>query len=319
MGKAKVVEQTSYAVRKKKSFLTKIIEQRELVLITLPFFILLVTFSYVPLWGWIMAFKDFKPHLGILNSPWYGLKNFKEIFNDPMFYLSIRNTLGMSLLKYVTGFIATITLAVMINEVRKVKYKKLVQAITYLPHFVSWVVVASLVYNMLSTDGGIINEILMKLHLVKEPITFMGRTDMFWGIVAAADIWKEVGWGTIIYLAAMTSIDSQLYEAAHIDGAGRIKQIFAITLPSIVNVIKIIMILQAGWLFGSNFEQIFLLQNYTLYDVSRTVDIYVYQFGLGQGKFSFATAAGIFSSLVALILVTVFNKLSSALDGEKAF
>ena len=305
--------------KSKKSFLKKLIEQKELIIITFPFVILLVVFSYVPLWGWVMAFQNYQPALGVQHSDWVGLKNFAELFKDKDFYFSIRNTLGISVLKFVTGFTGSIGLAVLINEVRNVKFKKAVQTISYLPHFVSWVVAASIVTNVLSTEDGIVNEILMALHFIKEPIAFMGVPGLFWGILASSDLWKEIGWGTIIYLAAMTAIDSELYEAASIDGAGRIKKIFSITLPSIIPTIKILMILNVGWLLTANFEQVYLLKNNMVMDVAQTLELYVYNLGIPLGRYSFATAAGIFTSVVSLILVLSCNRLSRLFDGESAF
>lgn len=305
--------------KSKKSFFQKVMEQKELIIITLPFLILLIVFCYVPLWGWLMAFKNYKPALGFNNSDWVGMQNFVELFTDKDFYYSIRNTLGISVLKFITGFIGSIGLAVLINEVRNAKFKKAVQTISYLPHFVSWVVAASIVTNMLSTQDGVVNEILMSLHMIKAPIAFMGVPNLFWGILAGSDLWKEIGWGTIIYLSAMTAIDKELYEAASIDGAGRIKRIFAITLPTIVPTIKILMIMNVGWLLSANFEQVYLLKNSMVMDVAQTLEIYVYNLGIPLGRYSFATAAGIFTSLVSLILVLGCNKLSKLLDGESAF
>ncbi|WP_443663575.1 ABC transporter permease [Clostridium sp.] len=305
--------------KSKKTFLTKVKEQKELILITLPFLVLLIVFVYVPLWGWIMAFQNYKPALGVQGSEWVGLKNFSVLFKDPDFYHAIRNTLGISVLKFVTGFTGAITLAVLINEVRNVKFKKVVQTISYLPHFVSWVVAASIVTTALSPDNGIVNEVLIALHFIKEPIAFMGIPKLFWGILAGSDLWKEIGWSTIIYLAAMTAIDNELYEAASIDGAGRIRKVFAITLPSIIPTIKILMILSIGWLLTANFEQVYLLRNGMVADVSNTLEIYVYNLGIPLGRYSFATTAGIFTSVVSLILVMSCNRLSKLLDGESAF
>ncbi|WP_084295086.1 ABC transporter permease [Caldanaerobius polysaccharolyticus] len=302
----------------RKIFYKKLREQKELVFIVLPFLILLLIFSYIPLWGWIMAFQDYKPALGIRGSQWVGLQNFKMLFEDATFYQAIRNTLGISLLKYVIGFVSSITLAVLINEVRNIKFKKTVQTISYLPHFVSWVVAASIVLNVLSPEG-IINDILLKLHVVKESINFMGIPQLFWPIMAISDMWKEVGWNSIIYLAAMTAIDNELYEAASIDGAGRLRKIFSITLPSIVPTIKILLILSAGWILNAGFEQVFLLSNPMVIDYSQTLELYVYNYGIPMGRFSFATAAGIFNSVVSLVLVTFANRLSKAVSGESAF
>lgn len=303
---------------RRKNFFKKLSQQKELVLIVLPFLILLLIFSYVPLWGWIIAFKNFNPAIGISNSPWVGLENFKMLFEDPTFYQSIRNTLGISILKYFLGFFSSITLAVLINEVRNMKFKKTVQTISYLPHFVSWVVAASIVLDVLSPDG-VINQLLLKFHIIKQSINFIGVPHLFWPLMALSDMWKEVGWNSIIYLAAMTAIDNELYEAASIDGAGRIRKIFSITLPSIVPTIKILLILNAGWILNAGFEQVFLLSNPMVIDYSQTLELYVYNYGIPMGRFSFATAAGIFNSVVSLAMVTLANRISKALSGESAF
>lgn len=318
MQKSEVVV-NSLVPKKKKSFIQQISMQKELVILTLPFLLLLLVFNYAPLWGWITAFQDYKPAVGFSQSQWVGLKNFSDLFHDSNFYHALRNTLGIAVLKFIFGFLSSITLAVLINEVRHQKYKKVVQTISYLPHFVSWVVAANIVYSVLSTDGGIVNELLMRLHLIAHPIGFMGMPRAFWGVMVGSDIWKEVGWNSIIYLAAMTSIDSELYEAASIDGAGRLRKIFSITLPSIVPTIKILMILSIGSLLSVGFEQTYLLSNPSVLDYSQTLELYVYNYGIPLGRYSFATAAGIFNSVVALVLVTSFNKLSKMIDGESAF
>jgi len=303
---------------KRKKFYKKLAQQKELVFIVLPFLVLLIIFSYVPLWGWIIAFKNFNPAFGINKSPWVGLENFKMLFEDPTFYQSIRNTLGISILKYFLGFFSSITLAVLINEVRNVKFKRTVQTISYLPHFVSWVVAASIVLDVLSPNG-VVNQLLLKLHIIKQSINFIGVPHLFWPLMALSDMWKEVGWNSIIYLAAMTAIDSELYEAASIDGAGRIRRIFSITLPSIVPTIKILLILNAGWILNAGFEQVFLLSNPMVIDYSQTLELYVYNYGIPMGRFSFATAAGIFNSIVSLAMVTLANRISKTLSGESAF
>ncbi|HHV33058.1 ABC transporter permease [Caproiciproducens sp. LBM24188] len=304
---------------KKKSFFASLVRQKDLVLITLPFAALLILFNYVPLWGWIMAFQNYKPGLGIFNSKWVGFKNFYDLFHDSYFFLGIRNTLGISLLKLVTGYLGSITLALLINEIKNLAFKKTVQTISYLPHFVSWVVVSGLVYTCLSTDGGVVNEILMKLHIISEPFNFMGTPKLFWGVMAGSDLWKEIGWNSIIYLAAMSGINPDIYEAADIDGAGRFRKIFSITLPGILPTIKILLILSVGNLLTVGFEQTYLLSNNMVIDYSQTLELYVYNYGMGMGRYSFATAAGIFNSVVALILVTTFNKLSKTISGESAF
>jgi putative aldouronate transport system permease protein len=307
------------AKRGKKSFFSRLAAQKDLVLITLPFVLLLFIFNYVPLWGWIMAFMNYKPGLGFFRSQWVGLDNFKALFIDPEFYFGIRNTLGISLLKLVTGYFFSILLALLINEIKLNGFKRVVQTISYLPHFVSWVVVSGIVYSCLSTDGGIVNIILVNLHIISKPISFMGTGSMFWAIMAGSDLWKEVGWNSIIYLAAMSGIDSEIYEAADMDGAGRLRKMWNITLPGITPTIKVLLILSIGNLLNAGFEQTLLLSNAQTIDYSQTLELFVYNYGMKLGRYSFATAAGIFSSVVALILVTTFNKLSKKVSGESAF
>jgi putative aldouronate transport system permease protein len=241
------------------------------------------------------------------------------LFSDSEFYMGLRNTLAISCLKLVFNTFCAITLAILLNEVRISFFKRTVQTISYLPHFVSWVVAANLVYTSLSPDGGIVNELLMKFHLIKEPIMFMGENKFFWGIAALSEVWKEVGWGAIIYLAAMTSIDPELYETASIDGAGRIRRIFAITIPGIMSTIKILLVLNIGFLLNAGMQQIYLLQNSANVEVSRILEIYILNYGLKMGRYSYATAAGIFNSIVSITLVFTANRISKRIDGEKLF
>lgn len=306
-------------VRKPKNFWEKLYEQKQLFFITFPFFVLILIFNYAPLWGWLMAFQNYRPHLGIAKSQWVGLENFKILFSDAAFYSALRNTMAISALKLVLNFSSAIMLALMLNEVRNIYFKRVVQTISYLPHFVSWVVAANIVLMSLSIDGGIVNEVLVKLHLIKEPIPFMGEGKYFWVIAAISNVWKEVGWGSIIYLSAMTGIDPELYEAAAIDGAGRIKRIFAITLPSIAPTIKILLILNLGWLLHAGFDQIFLMQNPSNWEYSETLEYFILKYGVNMGRYSYATAAGIFNSIVSLVLVYTANRVSKMIDGEKAF
>ncbi|HEX3045603.1 MAG TPA: ABC transporter permease subunit [Bacillota bacterium] len=293
--------------------------QKQLLFITVPFLLFILVFNYLPLWGWIMAFQNYKPYLGISGSSWVGLEQFKLLFSDSEFFMGIRNTLAISCLKLVLNTSCAITLAILLNEVRISFFKRTVQTISYLPHFVSWVVAANLVYVALSPDGGIINELLLKFHLIKEPIMFMGENKYFWGIAALSEVWKEVGWGAIIYLAAMTSIDPELYETASIDGAGRIRRIFAITIPGIMSTIKILLVLNIGFLLNAGMQQIYLLQNSSNVEVSRILEIYILHYGIRMGRYSYATAAGIFNSIVSITLVFTANRISKRIDGEKLF
>ncbi len=291
-------------------------DQRQLLVLSVPFMIIVFIFNYVPIWGWILAFKNYKPGFSVIEAPWVGLANFQEAFQDPNFYLAIRNTLAISSLKLVFGFVSTIALAIMLNEVRNIFFKRTVQTISYLPYFISWVVAANIVFMSLSPDDGIINTLLLKFGFIDSSIPFMGMKEYFWWIVAISDVWKKVGWGAIIYLAAMTGIDPELYESAQIDGAGRFRRIFSITIPSIVPTIKILLILNIGWIMNAGFEQIYLLGSSSVDEVSRTLEIYVYNYALKYFRFSYGTAIGIFNSVVAFILITSANAISKKIDGE---
>ena len=316
----KLNKKADIAPVRKGTLLRKLIEQRQLVVLSVPFMILVFTFSYVPLWGWLMAFKDYKPGVyTVLNAPWVGLKNFQELFSDSYFYLALRNTLGISSLKLVFSFVSAITLAVLLNEVKIKVFKRTVQTISYLPHFISWVVAANIVFMSLSPDGGIVNTVLVNLGLVKESVPFMGMKEYFWLIVALSNVWKDVGWGAIIYLSAMAGIDPCLYESAAIDGAGRLKRIFHITIPSIAPTIKILLVLNIGWMLYSGFEQVYLLGNSSVDEVARTLEIYVYNYAMKYFRYSYGTAIGIFNSVVSFILITIANRVSKRVDGEGIF
>lgn len=300
----------------KQQFLKQCKKQKGLILLSSIFVIYIFIFNYVPVWGWLMAFQDYKPALGITNSKWVGLKHFIALFTDENFVRVMRNTLAISILNMVFGYLTAIGLAIFLNEVKNIKFKKLVQTISYLPHFVSWVVAASIVMWSLSTEGGIINIILVKLGIIDKPILFLGEPKYFWGIITASNIWKEVGWNAIIYLAAMTAIDPSLYEAASIDGAGRIKRIFKITIPGIMPTIRILLIMQCGWILNTGFEQILLLQNPMTLRVADVLDTYTLRYGISLGRYSYATAAGIFKSVVSIILMLGANKVSKKFTGE---
>ncbi|MGI6159390.1 MAG: ABC transporter permease, partial [Limnochordia bacterium] len=274
-------------------------------------------FRYVPIWGWLMAFQEYWPGKGILQQTWVGLENFKLLFDDPVFYQVLRNTLAMSIIKLAMGTISSIALALMLNEVRRMWFKKTVQTISYLPHFISWVVAANLVRDALSTDGGIINKVLMDLRIIKEPIMFLGIPGLFWWIIGISHVWKEVGWGAIIYLAAIASIDPTLYESAMIDGAGRLKQMWYITLPSIRPTISVLLIMNMGWVLSAGFEQQYLLQNGRVIDYARVFTIYELDYGIKMMRYSFATAVGIFRSVVSLILVFSANQLAKRWGQER--
>ena len=297
----------------KRSFLRRCIEQRHLFVLCLPFLALVLVFNYFPIWGWLMAFQNFSPGKGVLGSTWIGLGNFKELFNDRNFYNALQNSLVISLLRISLGFTTAISLALILNEVRNVIFKRVVQTISYLPYFISWVVASSIVYATLSPSG-ILNEILLRLGLIERAIPFMGNPQHFYGIAGISHVWKNVGWNAIIYLAAMTAIDPQLYEAADMDGASRLRKIWSITLPCIMPTVKILLVLAIGTLMASSFEQIFLLSNPSNIRASRTIEVYVYQYALRSGRFSYGTAIGIFNSTVAITLIMISNAVSKRID-----
>ncbi len=296
--------------RYKKSF-QKLKAQRSLLFMIIPCMIFTFIFSYWPLRGWIMAFQNFRPAKGYSGSEFVGLKQFKFLFNEPDFWLSFRNTLGMSILSLVFGFISAIVFALLLNEIRMLGFKKLTQTISYLPHFLSWVIVCSLITNILSSSDGMLNNLLLGLGIIDKPILWLGVKKYFWWIVAFSNVWKEMGWNSIIYIAAMSGIDSALYEAAEIDGANRYRRMWHVTLPGIRSTIIVIMIMNLGWILNSGFEVQYLLGRGLVQDVAQTLDIFVLKYGISNGNYSLATAAGIFKSVISIALVMSANYLAS--------
>lgn len=301
----------------KKPLIKLIMKQRYLILMVMPFVIWAAIFKYLPLWGWIMAFQDYKPKagMGLFDYPFVGLKHFIALFRDPMFYDVMRNTLGMSLLQLFIGFPLPVIFAIMLNEVKNIRFKKFIQTSTYLPHFVSWVIVAGIFTNLLSGDGAV-NELLLFLGIVKEPIPFLALPKWFWGICTSAEIWKELGWNSIIFLAAITSIDPTLYEAAKVDGANRLQSIRHITLPGIINTILVILVLDIGWIISIGFEKQYLLGNSLVQDYAKVLDLYILDYGIKLGRYSFGTAIGIFKSAVSIILLFGANQLAKRWRGQ---
>ncbi|WP_054943458.1 ABC transporter permease [Paenibacillus ihuae] len=302
--------------KRNSGFWKSVLQQKYLYLMSLPFVIWVFIFSYVPLWGWLMAFQNYKPAKSFSEQKWVGLDNFKELFHDERFYLVLRNTLAMSILGLIFGFVVPILFAVMLNELRGSVFKRTVQTVSYLPHFVSWVVVGGIVYKTLAIDGGIVNDLLLWLNVIDEPIQFMAKAKMFWGVLTVADLWKETGWNAIIYLAAITGIDKELYEAAKVDGAGRIKQMFNITLPGIRTTITVLLIMSIGHLVGIGFEKQFQLSNNMVTDYSEVLDMYALKYGIQIGRFSYGTAISMFTSVVSVILLLVANGVMKKVTKE---
>ena len=277
-----------------------------------------LVFYYIPLGGWAMAFQIYKPKTGLLHSKFVGLDKFEFLFSDQTFLKVIRNTLGMGVLNLVTTFFMAILFAILLNEIRSNFAKKSVQTISYLPHFLSWIIVTGILHDALSSTG-IVNEVLMNLHIIDQPISFFSYPALFWPIVAFANVWKETGWNAIIYLAAITSIDPSLYEAAAIDGAGRWDKIRYITLPGIRPTIMILLLMNIGNVLNAGFEVQYLLGNGLIKSVSDTIDIYVLTWGVSQNDYSLGTAAGIFKSLVSIILIVLANYVAKRTGEERLF
>ncbi len=294
----------------------RIVRQRYLYYMSVPFVIFVFVFSYMPLWGWTMAFQQFRVGKSFFDQKWVGLDNFRMLFQDDQFFNALRNTLAMSFMGLIASFTIPILFAVLLNEVRISFLKRFVQTVSYLPHFVSWVVVAGIVTKMLSAENGVVNQVLVSLHLIHEPIQFMAKENLFWYVVTSADIWKETGWNAIIYLAAIAGIGPELYEAARVDGASRLKQIWHITLPGIRSTIIILLIMSIGHLISIGFEKQFLLGNSLVKEKSEVLDLYALNYGLGMGRYSFGTAINIFNSVVSLILLFVANGIFKKITKE---
>jgi putative aldouronate transport system permease protein len=294
-----------------KNIPVRFFKQLDLQMMVLPGIIFILIFSYIPMYGVLMAFKDYSIYDGFVKSPWVGLKHFRMFFESPEFNRVIRNTIVISFLKFFIGFPAPIFLALMLNEVKKMAFKRIVQTVSYLPHFISWVIVAGFVMSMLSTDNGSVNILFEKLNLIEEPINFLSLPEYFWTILVSTGVWKEIGFASIVYLAAIAGIDPHLYEAAAMDGASKFKQMFLITLPSIMPVVIIFMILAVGNLLNAGFEDILLLGvNPVLRNVSDVIDTYVFRVGIQNSRYAYATAVGLFKAVISVGLLTMANYIA---------
>jgi len=287
-----------------------------LYLFLLPGFVYLIVFKYIPMAGIVVAFQDYNNVKGPFNSPWVGLKHFEYLFQSKDFYRVLGNSIIISVYRLLAGFPAPIILALLLNEIRSLMYKRTMQTILYLPHFISWVVVYGIILNILSPSTGIVNRLILSLG--GQPIPFLTSAKYFRGLVVISDIWKGVGWGTVIYMAAIAGVDPTYYEAAIIDGATRFKRIIYVTLPLITNTIIVMLILRTGSILSNGFEQIFLMQNAINSDVSEVFETYTYKVGLREGRFSFSTAVGMFQSTVGCILI-FFTNYSARKFGEGGF
>ncbi|WP_409341932.1 ABC transporter permease [Paenibacillus sp. MBLB4367] len=288
-------------------------EYRVLVLMLVPGMLYYLIFHYIPMYGVVLAFKDFKITEGILGSPWAGFKHFERAFHDPYFYMVLKNSLVISVYKLAFGFPVPILFALLLNEVTNMRFKKAVQTVSYLPHFISWVVLAGIFISIFSLEGPV--NLVLKLFGA-DPILYMGDPRYFRTILVITSIFQGFGWGSIVYFAAISGIDPQLYEAAIIDGAGRLQRMFAITLPMLVPVIAIMLILSMGGILNAGFDQIFNMYNPKVYNVADIIDTYVYRKGLLDMDYSYSTAVGLFKSAVGIVLIVAVNRIVKIVGGK---
>lgn len=286
----------------------------DLYLLLIPAFLFYIIFCYVPMFGVIVAFKDYNIFDGVLKSDWAGLKYFKQMIELPNFTSMVRNTLMLNILSILVGFPAPIILSLMLNELRSTGYKRVAQSLLYLPHFMSWIVLAGIITNLLSPQYGIINHILRSFGF--EEIFFM--SDKVWWVVVyvLSGVWQSVGWGTIVYMAALTGIDQCLYEAATIDGAGKWKQMLHVTIPGILPTISIMFIMKMGTIVSIGFEQPMALSNSVVTEVSEVISTYSYTAGVRNGQYSVTTAIGLLQSVINMAMILLTNRISWKISGS---
>lgn len=293
-----------------------IFQNRIFYMMLIPGTVLTFIFSYLPMYGVVLAFKDYSIRSGILGSPWCGLENFYTLFDIPQFKVAFKNTIVINLLKLVFAFPIPIVLAVMINSIRSPYIKRPVQTILYLPHFVSWVIVAGILFSLLDEDG-VVYRVLEIFGVKKFDILADGGG--FLTILVLSDIWKEAGWGAIIYLAALTSISGEYYEAAKVDGASDLRMFVSITLPLLMPTISVMLILRVGGLVSGGFDQIYNLYNEQVYDVADVLDTFSYRFGIGEGYFEMGTAVGLIANVINIFLLIIANWLIKIMGGEPLY
>lgn len=307
------MEQTALQKKKRGEFY----KYRFYFYLMIPGLLYFIIFKYIPMIGVLVAFKDVKPYYGLvemIKAPWVGFKHFETFFNSIFFTQVFKNTLVISFMYLILGFPAPIILALMLNEVRHEPFKKTIQTITYLPHFLSMVVVAGLVQNVLSPSSGVVNAILGLFGI--DPIFFLGRNDCIRWVLTITAIWQEIGWGSIIYLAALAGVSNDLYEAATVDGASRWTQLWHVTIPSIMPIITIMFIMAVGKLLDAGFERVLLLYSPAVYESADIIDTFVYRKGLTELQYSFSTAVGLFKSVIAFVLIAGTNWAAKKMGQE---
>ena len=297
--------------------LKRLIRELPLHLMLLPGVIIVAIYCYIPMFGIAIAFEDFLPNLGIFRSKWVGFDNFQYLFSMPNTLRVIWNTFYIAIMKVTANIVVPLILALLLNEVRKTSFKRSVQTIIYVPHFMSWVIMAGIIIDIMSPSKGIINQIIVSLGF--EPVFFLGSNQWFPFVLVITESWKEAGFGTIIFMAALAGIDPGLYEAAIVDGAGRLKQTLHITIPSIMYIVLLLMTLSLGGVLNNSFEQVFNLYSPLVYKSGDIIDTLVYRIGLGDGRYGLATALGLFKSVVSFVLLTISYRLSYVFSGYKIF
>lgn len=281
-----------------------------------PGLVLTFIFKYIPMGGLVIAFQDYTPIFGMFEQEWIGLGNFQYVFSMPTFPRVIYNTIFIALLKIIAGIIVPVSFALMLNEVRNIRYKRVLQTIVYLPHFISWVALAGIFLDVLSIDG-VINKALVALGM--DPVYFLGNEKIFPYTLVVTDVWKTFGWNTIVYLAAITGVDESLYEAAYLDGAGRFRQTLSITLPSIMPIVMLMSILSIGNVLRAGFDQVFNLYSPLVYSTGDIIDTFVYRLGILSAQFGPATAVGLFQSLVSFVLIMTGYWMADRFAGYRVF
>ena len=294
--------------------LKQVLKYKNMYILFIPCFIYLIIFNYVPMFGIVLAFKDYSIKGGIFGSEWVGLENFKELFSTPDFFKVTWNTLKISFYKLIFGFPLPIIISLLLNELRSMRFKKTIQTIIFLPHFISWVILSGIIFSIFRVDGGIVNELIVLLGGEKVP--FLSDNRYFVTLLVSTNIWKGAGWGTIVYLAAITGIDPSFYEAAEIDGASRFQKMLYITIPGIMVAVTINLILQLSNVLSSGFDQVFNLYSPPVYDTADIIDTYVYRNGIIEGKYEMSTALGVFKSITAFVLIMLSNYASKKLGGD---
>lgn len=308
-GSARMNTGIKTASDKRKRLIAEFKKQRWLQAMVIPGIIFTLIFCYIPMYGVIIAFKDFNFTEGIMGSQWVGLKHFRDFLQAPNLGNIFYNTLGITVSRLIIGFPIPILFALMLNELTNVHFKKAIQTVSYLPQFVSFVVIAGMMSKLFATDGAV-NDFLVALHILKEPVQFMGNKDCFWGLIVGSGIWQGMGYGSILYLAAITGVDQSLYESATLDGAGRFKKWIYVTIPSIMPIVVIQLVMSMNGILSAGFDNILLLQNSQVMERAEVLDTYIYKVGLQDGRYSYSTAVGLFTSVIRISLVLLTNYVS---------